>query len=128
MHGQATPIAIAVVEQDDRFLVGLRAADQPLGGLWEFPGGRLEPGETPEEAAVRECREEAGIDIEVVKRLGRWTHDYPHAQVDLHFFTCRPVAPQREVQEPFRWVHRNELLRLQMPPANRPLLQLLCGT
>src|SRR5437764_2006476 len=58
-----TPIAVAVVEKDGHFLVGQRPEGVSLAGLWEFPGGKIEPGESPEAAAVRECLEETGVDV-----------------------------------------------------------------
>ena len=77
----ATLIAIAVVEQDGRFLIGQRPPGVPLAGLWEFPGGKVEPGESPEQAAIRECREEAGIEVTIVgeypDRMERYSHGFP---------------------------------------------------
>ena len=64
-----TPIAVAVVEHDGRYLVGQRPAHVPLGGFWEFPGGKVERGETPEAAAIRECLEETGLTVHIQRVL-----------------------------------------------------------
>src|SRR5881275_3042575 len=93
-NAMPTPIAIAVVEHDGRFLVGQRPAGVPLAGLWEFPGGKIEPGESPEAAAVRECLEETGIRVESLFRYPTIVHDYAHDRVELFFIACRPPNPQ----------------------------------
>ena len=87
-HAQ-TRIAIAVVERNGRFLVGQRPPGKPLAGFAEFPGGRVEAGETPEQAAIRECFEETGLSVAVVGRYDGRLHDYAHDRVHLHFFACR---------------------------------------
>ena len=115
-------IAIAVVEQDGRFLIGQRLADGPLAGLWEFPGGKVEAGETPEQAAVRECREETGLLVAVVSLYDRVAYRYPHGEVELHFFACRPVAADQTPAERFRWVRAEELSRYEFPAANAELV------
>ena len=73
-----TIIAIAVVEHDDRFLIGQRPAGVALAGYWEFPGGKVEPDESPADAAVRECLEETGIQISVVGEYPTTRHQYDH--------------------------------------------------
>jgi len=113
----AIPIGIAVVERDGRYLVGTRPDGVPLAGYAEFPGGKCEPGETPEACAVRECREETGLVVEPVELLERRTWDYPHGRVELSFALCRPVDGS-EPAAPFRWVPRAELAGLRFPEAN----------
>ncbi len=90
MSGDVKQIAIAVVEQDDRFLVGRRPDGTVLAGMWEFPGGKVRPGETPEQSAIRECREETGLDVTVVGNFPDCVHEYDHGTVHLHFLRCRP--------------------------------------
>jgi 8-oxo-dGTP diphosphatase len=121
----ATLIAIAVVEQDGKFLIGQRPPDVPLAGLWEFPGGKVEPGESPEQAAIRECREEAGIDIRVVGEYPPQAQQYDHGRVQLLFFRCCPVRTDALPTAPFRWAPRRELKDLDFPEGNRSLLSLL---
>lgn len=120
-------IAIAVVHHAGRYLVGLRGDDGPLPGFAEFPGGKCRSGESPQACAVRECLEETGLRIVVSDLLCRIPYDYPHAQVDLHFFLCRP-AHAGEVAEQhngFRWISATLLHDLNFPPANDPVLVLL---
>jgi 8-oxo-dGTP diphosphatase len=121
----ATPIAIAVVEHDDRFLIGRRPPGVTLAGFWEFPGGKVEIGETAAECAARECLEEAGVAIEVQDLYSECTHLYEHGLLDLHFFRCRPMDAAHEPRPPFCWVERVELRGFQFPPANLELLKLL---
>jgi 8-oxo-dGTP diphosphatase len=118
-------IAIAVVEREGHFLIGLRPAGEPLAGLWEFPGGKIEPGETPEQAAVRECLEEAGLAVRVTGAYPRVAHDYEHAAVCLHFFACAALEQRKPLPSRFRWVARPELARYAFPAANAGLLDLL---
>ena len=120
------PIAIAVVEHQNQFLIGQRPTGVPLAGLWEFPGGKIEPGESPEATAGRECLEEAGVAVETLFRYPVHVEAYDHGQVELHFIACRPLdrAPG-EPTLPFRWVARTDLGRYEFPRGNRRLLQLL---
>jgi 8-oxo-dGTP diphosphatase len=119
-------IAIAVVEHAGSFLIGRRPPGVPLAGLWEFPGGKMEPAETAREAAVRECREETGLAVEAE---GTWLvqeEEYPHGRVRLHFIACRLARDETDSQrEPFRWVPRHELATYEFPTGNRELLKLL---
>lgn len=118
-------IAIAVVERNGFFLVGRRPEGAALAGFWEFPGGKVEAGESPEEAAVRECREETGVEVEVVGEYPSHTQHYEHGVVHLRFFTCRPRDPAQAPREPFQWAPRTTLAAFEFPVGNRRLLDLL---
>ena len=120
-------IAIAVVEHAGQFLVGQRPPGVPLAGLWEFPGGKVEPGETASAAAERECFEETGLAVESQGCLLEHVHQYEHGRVKLHFFTCRPPHPCPAPRAPFRWVARDVLDQLEFPAGNRPLIERLRG-
>ena len=122
-----TPIGIAVVEHDGRYLVGTRAADVPLAGFAEFPGGKCRSGEDPADCAGRECLEETGIAVRAERLLLRRQFDYPHGLVDLHFWLCRLLneADAAAVQGGFRWVPAAELSGLQFPEANAPVVRML---
>jgi 8-oxo-dGTP diphosphatase len=122
-----TPIAIAVVEQEGQFLVGQRPAGVPLAGLWEFPGGKIERGETPEAAAVRECLEETGVEAAPLFRYPEHVQAYDHDRVRLHFIACRPQNEKsaNPPREPFRWVGRVDLAALTFPAGNAALIELL---
>lgn len=125
MTSHETPIAVAVVEHQGTFLIGQRQPGTPLAGLWEFPGGKIETGESPAEAAVRECREETGMEVAVVDALLVQSHRYEHDRVRLHFFHCRPIDPVSKPLAPFQWVARSELEVRPFPAGNQPILQLL---
>jgi mutator protein MutT len=121
-----TPVAIAVVEHEGRFLIGQRPEGVPLAGLWEFPGGKIQPGETPEEAAIRECQEETGLTIVPLFRYPEHVQQYDHGQVQLHFIACRPADPQQMAPTaPFRWAGRDQLADYAFPRGNDKLLEIL---
>lgn len=120
-----TNIAIAVVELDGRFLIGQRPPGVALAGLWEFPGGKVEPGETAESAAVRECQEETGLVVEVVGQYPTIEHTYAHGGVLLHFFQCRPVDRRVLPAAHFQWIGRSELKDYAFPAANEAILRTL---
>ena len=118
-------VAIAVVEHNDRFLIGKRPPGITLAGLWEFPGGKVEPNETPAAAARRECLEETGVPVSVGSPLLVTTQQYEHGCIELHFFSCAPIQPLPDPDEPFRWVTRSKLTRYEFPAGNRTVLDLL---
>jgi 8-oxo-dGTP diphosphatase len=120
-----TAIAIAVVRQADRVLIGRRGPDVTLSGLWEFPGGKIMDGESPAEAAARECREETGLDVEIGPLLAETAYDYPHGSVRLQFFAAKPRDPLQPPAEPFRWVSYAELSHYEFPPANAAVLAIM---
>ncbi len=115
-------IAVAVVERDGQFLIGRREAGTVLSGLWEFPGGKIEPGEAPAAAAARECREETGLAVNVIDEYEPVEHQYDHARVELHFFRCTPSDPQQTPNSRFRWVPAAALVEYEFPAANSALI------
>jgi 8-oxo-dGTP diphosphatase len=117
-------VAIAIVLSHDQVLVGRRSAGV-LEGFDEFPGGKVEPGESPDVAAIRECREESGLNIQLSRQLIVQPYAYRHGEVQLHFFSATPCSPEQRPREPFRWVARTALRNLRFPRANRSILQLL---
>lgn len=117
-------IAIAVVEHADRYLIGKRPPGTPLEGLWEFPGGKVNTSEeTPVAAAIRECLEETGIEITVEFAYPTVCHEYAHGTLELHFFHAHPRDASVSPADPFHWVTRAELSRLEFPPANQSVLE-----
>ena len=124
----AQQIAVAVVERRGQYLSGLRPDGATLAGYWEFPGGKVAPGETAEQAACRECLEETGLEVRVSGQYLTVDYSYPHGPVRLHFFACSPTAQRRPLPERFRWVATSQLHEYRFPPANAALLeQLLSG-
>lgn len=121
----AKQIGIAIVEDDGRFLVGVRGASQALAGCAEFPGGKCELGEAPEACAIRECFEETGLRVETVRLLDQRQFVYSHATVDLHFWLCRPVSRNGESLNGFHWVDRATLSSLPFPEANQHVVRIL---
>jgi mutator protein MutT len=121
-------VAAAVVERDDRFLVTRRQEGVHLEGVWEFPGGKCDPGESLEACLVRELREELAVGAQVVDEIFSVAHTYADRRVELHFFTCTlDGEPQPQLGQQMQWVHRSELAGLEFPPADAELIELLSG-
>jgi A/G-specific adenine glycosylase len=120
-------IAVGVVWRGDEILIAKRRPEGLLGGLWEFPGGKPEPGEPLEAAAVREVGEELGVDVEVGEKLATVDHAYSHFEITLHAFHCRYRAgtPRPIGCQEFAWVKLDELDRYAFPAANRRVLERL---
>jgi 8-oxo-dGTP diphosphatase len=112
-----------------KLLIAQRHAGAHLGGLWEFPGGKREPGESFEQCLVREIREELGVEISVGRLFEEVTHDYAEKIVRLKFFTCRLVRgePQALGCAAIRWIENGELANYEFPPADARLLEKLGG-
>lgn len=117
-------VGIGLIRRGTQFLIRIRPEGTVYAGYWEFPGGKCEPGESPEAATVRECLEETGLEVRVVELRRIVEHRYPHGQVRLHFFDCVPADPAAEPTTGFgcRWVSAGELSRLRFPEANEPVL------
>jgi 8-oxo-dGTP diphosphatase len=128
MAADITHIAIAVVEHTGQFLIGQRPAGVALAGLWEFPGGKIEANETPEDAAVRECREETGLQVRPLFRYPEQLQAYAHATVQLHFIGCEVVDADAVPEQPFCWVDRAMLAEFEFPEGNRALIQYLLSS
>lgn len=122
-----TPIAVAVVEHRGKFLIGRRPEGVALAGLWEFPGGKVRPGETPADAARRECLEETGLEVTVGAPYPEVVQQYDHDRVHLHFFACSLVDAHVPTPEGYRWVAPGELAAYEFPRANEGLLALLAS-
>jgi mutator protein MutT len=122
-------VALGLVVRSGRVLVRWREHDPGLGEVWEFPGGKIAPGEAREAAAAREVAEETGIEVRVVELLSAHCHAYPDRRVALYAYLCAPLGPVATPSptEPgrLRWVTREECRALEMPGANRPILMAL---
>lgn len=119
-------VAAAVAERDGAFLVTRRLRGTHLEGLWEFPGGKCDPGETLVHCLVREMREELAVGVDVGPRILTTTHAYPEKTVELHFFACRLRGdPLPQLGQEMRWVGRADLGAIAFPDADRALIDLL---
>ena len=129
MASSATEIALALVEKRGYWLVDRRCAEDAFDGLWEFPGGKIRPGETAVDAALRECAEEVGLVIDPIQALDSIDHDYDDVLLRFHPIVCRWVsghaAPRVDDVSDVRWVRADELGALPMPGANSRILQAL---
>lgn len=120
-------VGVGVVWRDERMLVARRPEDAMLGGLWEFPGGKLEEGESPPEAIRRELREEMSIEVRVGPLVERVDHAYSHLRVTLHSHHARLVSgtPRAVEATECRWCRLEELDELAFPVANQRILERL---
>ena len=129
MH-QKTPtiVTAAVVERDGRLLVARRVEGSHMGGFWEFPGGKCEPGEPPDACLARELLEELGVAATVHEEIYRTTYAYGDRVLDLRFFRCDLAAdPRALLGQEIRWVQRQELKTLEFPPADTELVARLAA-
>ena len=120
------PVTAAVIEREGRFLVTRRLEGTHLPGYWEFPGGKCDPGETPEACLARELREELGIDARIGAEIVVTEHTYPERTVRLHFRRCEITGePRPLLNQEIRWVSRDEMRTLPFPDADRKLIEVL---
>ena len=126
-HPPIDVVAGVIRGADGRLLISQRMPDDTLGGYWEFPGGKVDPGEELKPAPARELREELGIEAEIGAEVQHIVHAYPDRDVRLFFFEARILSgePQKLEVADFRWVTLDELMNYQFPEADIPLLELL---
>jgi 8-oxo-dGTP diphosphatase len=121
--------AVALIDPDGRVLLAQRPPGKSLAGLWEFPGGKVEPGESPEAALIRELHEELGIETwhSCLAPLTFASHAYPDFHLLMPLFACRRwqgiVTPQEG--QTLAWVRARDLTNYPMPPADIPLIPIL---
>lgn len=116
-------VALAALVRANRLYIQRRPEQGHLGGLWELPGGKCRPGEAPERALVRECREELGVRVRVLRRLAEVRHAYSHFKVRLHVFACRPGSGRLRPQGAHAWVRAGELADYPLPAANHKFMK-----
>jgi 8-oxo-dGTP diphosphatase len=118
-------VVCALIERQDRLLVAKRAPGQSMAGMWEFPGGKIRDGEKPEDAIVREIREELGCGIRPIRLLTAHTHDYPDLTVTLVPYLCVLIdgEPRAIEHAQLRWAAKDELLDLEWSAADVPILE-----
>jgi 8-oxo-dGTP diphosphatase len=122
-------VAVALVDTDGRVLLAQRPAGKSMAGLWEFPGGKVQPGETPEAALIRELKEELDIDVTeaCLAPLTFASHRYERFHLLMPLYVCRRwngIVTPREGQA-LSWVRSQKLDQYEMPPADKPLIAVL---
>ncbi len=127
--GSVPVVCVALIDADGRVLLAERPAGKPMAGLWEFPGGKIGAGETPEAALIRELKEELGIDVAeaCLSPFAFASHRYDDFHVLLLLYLCRRwqgLAAAREGQK-LAWVRKEKLALYAMPPADKPLVAML---
>jgi 8-oxo-dGTP diphosphatase len=131
--GKSKPVvlvaAVVLIDADDRVLLAQRPEGKAMAGLWEFPGGKIEPGETPEAVLIRELREELGVDTEAscLAPLTFASHAYPDFHLLMPLYVCRvwKGTPQRREHAALKWVPIPKLAKYPMPPADVPLVAMI---
>jgi 8-oxo-dGTP diphosphatase len=119
-------VAAAVIRRGEAYLLSQRLAGTHLAGLWEFPGGKCEPGESLEACLVRELAEELGVEARVAAHRLTTTHEYGSRRVELHFFDCEIAGdPRPRIGQALSWVRREQLRQTALPEADRALIDLL---
>ncbi len=120
-------ISAGVIWKGERILIGQRPHDGLLGGLWEFPGGKLEKGETLQQCLKREIKEELDIDVKVGKFIMKVNHAYSHFAITLHVFHCHYLdgKPKKIGCANFKWVTVSQLRKYAFPAANQPIIKYL---
>ncbi|MHA2620113.1 MAG: A/G-specific adenine glycosylase [bacterium JZ-2024 1] len=125
---QSVRVVAAVIRRNAKILITRRPPEGLLGGLWEFPGGKIEAGESPGQALQRELREELGIQVRIGKPLLETSHRYTHLKVHLTFLEAvlvkGPIKPGRGCSA-WRWVRHEELKRFAFPAADKAVIRLL---
>jgi A/G-specific adenine glycosylase len=127
---KATPkyhIAVGVVFKNDRVLITQRKAEGLLGGLWEFPGGKIRDGESAQAACIREIKEEVNLNVNIDRHLATVQHAYTHFKIVMDVFCCRYISGRVYLRGPvaFRWIRLNEYKRYPFPKANHKFIPLL---
>ena len=126
-EGKPTRVGIGLIGRGGSYLIRQRLSGQAMAGRWEFPGGKCEPGESPEAATARECLEEVGVEVSVGELIRRTIHRYPHGDVELHYYRCLIVGDRDEPagDSGFRWVPAADLPGYHFPEANDAVIAAL---
>jgi 8-oxo-dGTP diphosphatase len=120
-------VVAALIVRDDKYLICRRAAHKSNGGLWEFPGGKIEAGESRKQARIRECAEELAVQQQVGGLLLQTQHSYPHTEISLSLYACTVAIgePQALKHQEIRWVSLTEMPAFEFSPADRYFVEQL---
>lgn len=121
------PVVCAIIRRDGRIMLAQRPPDKKLGGLWEFPGGKVEAGESAEAALHRELQEELGCTVRITQTLAPFVHAYDWGSIELMPFVCElaegSAEPHAHEHTALVWVEKEELQSYELAPADVPLLR-----
>ena len=117
----------AIIQNDNNFLIGRRGKDEKSAGMWEFPGGKLEEGESPKECIKRELKEELNIDAEIGELFSSYTYNYPHVSYELFFFKVNSFfgEPVKSVHDMLKWEKLKNFYKYDFLPGDGPLIDKL---
>lgn len=128
---QIRVVGAMLTREDGRYLITQRPPTATLPLLWEFPGGRVEEGESDRDALARELREEMGIEVEIFDEVMHTHHSYPSYEIDFRVFSCRLRSPEQEIRHlrvhDHRWVTLEEMSHYEFPDADAKTLERLLG-
>lgn len=118
-------VVACVIERQGEFLITKRLQTSHLGHCWEFPGGKIEPGESLAECAVRECLEEIDVEVKPLKLIREVRHSYPEKSVHLYFVLCIILSGEPKAIEcaDWRWVHPRQFPEFEFPEADKQIIQ-----
>ena len=119
-------VTAAIICQDGKFLICQRPKGKACELLWDFPGGKIEPGETGEECIVREIQEELGVTLRVLRKFTEVIYEYPNRTVHLHFYVSEIESGElvRKEHNAFAWIAKDDIPNFQFCPADAKMLSL----
>ena len=120
----------AIIQRDNKFLIGRRGPSEKSPGLWEFPGGKIENGESPQECIKRELKEELNIDADIGELYSRYKYDYPHISYELFFFKVVRYSGEISisVHDKLRWEKLENFNKYKFLPGDGPVIEALNNT
>ena len=120
-------VVAGIIYKDDKFLIAQRNLKKSQGGLWEFPGGKIEKNETGEEALIREIKEEFNADIKVDTYIGENSHHYPEKDIKLFFYKATLKSDKIELleHEDYKWITKNEKDNFEFAPADEDVFNMI---
>ena len=121
------PVAAAIIKKDNKYMIAKRSIHKHLGGFWEFPGGKIEVGESAEDCLVRELEEELSIEVKVLTFLAENYHDYGHLSIQLKAYLCTYIKGEILLvdHDEIKWVTLEQLINIKLAPADIPFLEFL---